>query len=323
MDFQQLGFSVGPDFRPLPSWAGFFLRLGFSLGATARDHGQITVAVALPIRNYAAVLSAIGTVLARFEATTAVLDADQHFDLLCQQTPGTGVVLERDSRQFVGVVSRTETIAGQKFLRIQLQDQEHGGEAHYIPARDSLRVTITGVKTALPRKARGTAPIARRTFVRSLVGKHRARQFITQTDSACALIGKGSLLAPEISKTPLIIRRKGEGIAGKPGDILRVSQLLAPGRSHRCELLRSGAKSLLFLAPPSVVIFDGVQGFCKWQHLCRQSHILAIFDKTDPRFDDGVAVVNAALTNANVKPFTGLRIPSIPPAVDLAAFIQR
>lgn len=322
--FERIRIDVGSKWERFPSWAALHFAVGGHLGRTSTAAGRIVVAVAVPIRAFAAVLSATAVVLARASGEEAGDDPEKHFERLSALGLGTPVNLERNSKQYRGVLSRIDTMLGEQYLRIQLQDQEAGGEAHYVPARDSLRITPAhGIATPLPLQARGMASVTRRNFVRSLIKADRIRGFGRETRLECVLVGRQSILREEIIGTPLVAQTDAtSSTAGKFNDLLRVRQLLFPGRSYKTELLSSSAKRVGVQEDlvPHVALFDGAPAFIKWHHLWPESHVLVLLDKTEPRYTEAVTILNQDFTSPKNHQYKSMSILDTRGAVDVFAY---
>lgn len=311
----------GLEWHPFPAWAAFYFKLGTTVGKIALESGRIVTAVATPIRDFAAALTATGIVLTRVSAMSVEKTADEHFNALCRLGPGTAVTLERDSRQFPGILTSIVTLQGERYLRIQMQDQETGGEAHYVPSRECLRITATGFAAGpLPSRVRGRAAIVRRAFLRTIIGADHVRRFTRERRLECTIVGRRSVIASELLKTE--ISAGAESVKGKLCDIVRARELLAAGRPFRSELLAANAKKLTFdeRQIPHVAVFDGPQGFIKWSHRYPNSHLIVILDKTEPRFEDAVSLINQNFSSPRNRPYTGLAINDVPNGVDLLAY---
>lgn len=324
---ERVRVDLGGAWKRLPEWAASHLELGAQVGRASVSEGRLVVAIAVPIRAFAAVLGATGVVLGRASSDGALDSPEENFRRLTALGRGTAVMLERDAKHYPGILSRIDTIGGEQYLRIQVQDQEAGGEAHYIPARESLRVTPAhGIPSALPTQMRGKASIARRTFVRSVIRGDQIRRFATETRLDCVLIGRRSILAEEIVGTELIAEcREGAPASGKFNDVLRVRQLLFPGKSYKTELISATAKG------PSVhdgltahtVVFDGATAYIKWRHLWRESHALVLLDKTEQRYGEAVSILNQELTRPGNVPYKSLPGFGSATAVDVFAYQSR
>jgi hypothetical protein len=110
----------------------------------------------------------------------------------------------------------------------------------------------------------------------------------------CVIVGTEGTLREEITATEFGVAA-GDRIvaAGTLQDVLRVRRF-SPGASYRSDVVSARAHSQdphpLPEAP--VVIFDGAGAFVRWSATANNKNVVAVLDRTEPRFAEAVAEAN-------------------------------
>ncbi|BBD62927.1 hypothetical protein NIES2109_57770 (plasmid) [Nostoc sp. HK-01] len=300
---------------PLPSWAIFFINLGDWVAQAEIKKNRLVVGLAIPTRNYAAALAALGVVKARVIIPTERIDSNRYFEQLCKLPKGTPVVFYDCNRRYKGIYQGIDETYGERRLRIQRENKSSGGLTNLVSVRQSHNVAIAQKPNiSLPKKQSGRPLITHHEFIDDVIGKHNTSEFITKTRLDCALIGRINTLKYEILEIPLTSFSSSKSKTGSLQNILRVRNFLSEGQAYRSEILPSQVSEPPQTTGglvPHVTIFDGATGFIKWRDDWRNSHWIILLERTETHFQEAVDIINNDYINRQ----NCEEIPNIIPAL--------
>jgi hypothetical protein len=300
---------------PLPSWAIFFINVGYWLAQAEIQKNRLVLGLAIPTRNYAAALAALGVVQARANIPIDRINSNIYFEQLCKLPKGTPVVFHDCKRRYKGIYQGIVETSGERRLRIQIENKSSGGLANLVSVKQSHNVAIAHKPNInLPKKQSGRPIITHNEFIDGVIGKAKTSEFTAKTRLDCAVIGRIISLENEILETSFAsFSSTSKSKIGSLQDILRVRNFLSEGQAYRSEILPSQGS----LPPqttdglvPHVSIFDGATGFIKWRDDWRNSHWIILLERTENHFKQAVEIINNDYINR--KSWEG--IPNIIPA---------
>ena len=315
---------------PLPDWGNYYLGLGAAIAQVDRSNRRLVAALAVPTRSQAAVLTAAGVVISGVKAIAERHQdpTSDHFNMLCSLHVGTPVIFRTGTRTDKGVIAgtRLEQGDGKARVGVQTQSRKGGGLTTWIPSQEADRVQVSfipwGGLPVNPDKARDSGT-SRSDFVAQVFQGEGLLNFATKSVLDCAILGSVGLLVREARDIKLSVGALREVTsAGTLHDLLRVRRLLTKGEPFRTEFFpvsKAENSKLSDGNTPHVVVFDGALGFLKWRHYWAHSKWLAILDRTEPRFEEAVQVINEEyLHRIDVEDF-GIA-GATPAAVDVVSF---
>ncbi|MBD2415310.1 hypothetical protein FACHB389_17705 [Nostoc calcicola FACHB-389] len=287
---------------PLPSWGNFFINIGRWVAQSDSRKNRLVLALAIPTRNYAAVLAASGVVLGRVNIPTKRIDTNRHFEQLCQLPKGTSVFLNSCNRRYKGIYQGIDETYGERRLRIQREDKSSGGLTSLVSVKESHNVVIAPKSNiSLPKKQSGSLIFTRNDFLDSVIGKANTNEFTIKTRLDCTVFGRISSLENEILKIQFAsCSSPSELNRGYLQDILRVRNFLPAGQAYRSEILPSQfskSPQTTNRLVPHVTIFDGATGFIKWRDDWRKSHWIILLERTDTHFKEAVEIIDTDYIN--------------------------
>lgn len=308
---------------PLPAWGTFFINIGRWVAEAETGENRLVLALAIPTRNYAAALTALGVVLARANITTAKIDINSHFQQLSSLPIGTAVNYQRNGKTLKGIYQGVEIVNGEQRLRIQTENKINGSLKYLVCREESPNVKIASSQHInLPKKQAGRSIVAPSEFLHTLIGAD-TQEFAAKTRLECAVIGRVSILQQEIKEVPFAhYSSKSESKIGYLHDVLRVRDFLNEGEAYRSEVLPAQGNNppeTTNKSIPHVIIFDGATGFIKWRNDWRNSHWIVLLERTEPRFQEAVTEINSEYGN-RIDGEEIHNIPSVPPGVELVVY---
>ena len=316
--------------QSLPTWGKFYLELGAAVAWENNAGRSLVTALAAPTRAYAAVLIAAGAVIAKAKTADSnlQLSSEDHFKMLSNLPNGTSVILRTGEKADKGKLVGTEGQGndGTMMIGVQTQNKKGGSLKTWLPPESSLRIQVSPKTwTRLPAsaaKARGV-DINRSTFISRVFQGEDLWNFFTRSTLDCVILGTAGRLVREATETKLSVGSRGrEQSAGSVGDILRIRRLHSEGEAFRSDVIPVNSKHNAKLSGevvPHLVIFDGAVGFLKWRDDWSHCNWIIVLDRTEPRFEEAVQVVNEEYLSRIRDEKLGLSEPT-PPSVDLVAF---
>ena len=318
---------------PLPAWGNFFIDIGSRVAFSKTGQNRLVVGLAVPTRTCAAALAALGVVRARAVNPNKIIFKDK-FEQLCKLRKGTRVFFsnspdsnEWSSAIYDGICNDYE----QPRIRIRVKPKEVRNKKqvpdtiYLIRKEDLYKVRLAaGAAERIDPQGKFDRPIVIKEFLDGCIGGADALKLSTTTQLDCVILGRNSTLREEITKIPFAYRSAPSSFKeGVLQDVLRVRKFFTiEKQAYRLEVLPVDGHE-----PPKtayelvahVTIFDGAAGFIKWRDYYRNSHWIILLDRTEPRFQEAVYILNQEY----IPPVDGEQIqgmPSIPVGVELVAY---
>lgn len=324
---------------PLPEWAKFFIELGCRATCPLGQSGERQVfGLAVPTRSFAAAFASVGAVIGSVGAIEEQKTDEEYFEFLCS-LPANTPIKHRDqnkkgkSRLYDGIILSAQEIAGQRMLKIQrekasMNDSAASGLTFYIQknrARDIFTpATEDGVTIEdLPTNQKGARMAPTSGFTTSIIGQGSIANFESESTMTCLIVGATSVLSMELTEQKFLT---DTGIEGTLSDLLRIKRLLTPGSPYRSNIFATNSRrppryndDLV----PTLVIFDGAQGFLKWRDNFPSSHWLVLLDSTSPNFESGRNELNNRyLQRSEIEPSLD-SFPVPPDGVEMIVFQEK
>jgi hypothetical protein len=141
-----LWYAEGREWKPLPTWARFFIEVGAAVGAGRDPDAHVVVAIVAPTRAYAAAFAALGVVTAR-ATQPCKLNPGEHLRQLRSLDSGTPVFYVESGKKrkavFLGCVSLP---SGEVRLKLQFERtpgaRESGGLVEWLPLSCAPRMRV-------------------------------------------------------------------------------------------------------------------------------------------------------------------------------------
>lgn len=278
----------------LPEWACFFIRLGRQLAVVPNDDSRIVIGLAIPTRVLACSLVATGIVLAKSGSRNPI-DTTQ-MEYIRALKPDTPVYVRRDNnRKLRGVVENFKEINGEQYIVIRTGKME---TRQYPLNRYASRITVSNWDVSLPKyQQRGHLVEAPGKFLQCCLGTNLAHSYILDSSFEALLIGKRSVIEPEVSDSPFScgVSDKTAGISGYLQEILRVRQFSGANKSYRIQWISSSnttpEKEIGSQVPP-IVIFDGAVAYMNLSSKWQSAHQIVLLDRTERQFVEGIGLLN-------------------------------
>ena len=315
---------------PLPSWAMFYMQLGAVIAETDHTQRNLVTALAVPTRSYAAVLLAAGAIVSKMKATdTNPQDSlEAHFEMFRNLPIGTSVTLPKFGKtvkgKFLGI--RDKGIDGAEAIGVQIQKSKKGALTYWLPPESSLKVQIASKPwNQLPANPAKAADVSSSSseFISLIFQGSDLRNFVTRSTLDCVILGSRKTILQEAKETKMSVGpRTLETSAGTLLDILRIRGLSSSNEAFRSDIFPVNPKNNAMESEemiPHVAVFDGAVGFLKWRDIWSQSNWVVVLDRTEPRFEEAVQVINQEHFS-RISDET-LKLPAAPPvSVELVSF---
>gem|GEM_PF-5648385 len=256
----------GEQVQPLPAWASWFIDLGSEIYSLRHERERLTVAVSVPNRRFAALLTALGIVLSSFKEERATPDDPAtRLDALQPGMPITLIDLNNKIR-FARVMETHRNESG-RLTSIKYDRNGHGITADPITR---LIDKCTGIDFSASNDVEfqvGRPAGVNTEFTSSLMDTSNYERFVCHNRKSCLIVGEVKSLLEEITEIRFAVNGR-EPITGALQDLLRArignqDQPLhrsVPARSHIIRL--HGGDIETTVDPSSFItnactIFDG------------------------------------------------------------------
>lgn len=323
----------------LPEWAKFFMELG-SLAARPlglSDQKRV-FGLAIPTRSFASAFASVGAVIGSVGGIEEQKTDEEYFEFLCS-LPAKTPIKHRDknkkgkSRLYDGIILATQEIAGHKMLKIQrekasMNDSAASGLTCYIQKYQGRDVIIPATEDGitienLPANQKGARLAPTSGFTASIIGQGLITNFESESAMTCLVVGATSILNIELTEQRFLADTDVEGTLS---ELLRLKRLLTPGSPYRSNTFATNSRRPPRYnddSVPTLVIFDGAQGFLKWRDNFPSSHWLVLLDSTSPNFESGRNELNNRyLQRSEIEPSLDF-FPVLPDGVEMIVFQEK
>lgn len=294
--------SPDDDWRELPDWANFFIKLGEFIAEEPLLDERIVVGVALPTRAFASVLTAVG-VVKNYQSNPFERNNSEHFKNLCNLPPNTAVKCLFKNRERNALLLGTQEINGEKFLIVQISSPRDGNQKRFLNEKSCHEIKLADENAPtniyeLSARQKGKKIHQINSFAREFLQIQQENSFEMQTSLDCLLIGSKKDLQAEANENSFAcLAEDSKKVEGNLAEILRVKQFFSTEQPSHCEFIPAEIrrKSIKRRMPENVpiTIFDGANSFLKLRDYCRASHWVILLDRTEGNFQMAVEQLNS------------------------------
>ncbi len=316
---------------PLPTWGGFFLRLGNLLASQAAETHRLVIGLAVPTRAFAASLIATGLVVARARIANSPAEITAHFDHLAALPIGTPLVYRRHGTQrlravYDGVFHEDR----ERRIRVKVE-AGRSGSCLILGAKLAQQVEVGEDKSPhLPQQQRGKQLPRASEFLAHFVGRDSAIGFTSVSRLDCLVLGSVARICNEIADTPLAVEIRTSGPSGTSRHLaegnleclLRPRSLLPSGDSYRSDVrpYRSQVVRDELDDVPRFVTFDGAASYLHGRTNWQRSHCIVVLDRAERDFDDASNAFDQDYVKFRRDAKPPLEVAGVPPGIDLAYY---
>jgi hypothetical protein len=297
-------------------WAHDLIGIGRTFAAIVTT-APVTLAISLPVLDFAASLCAAGFVAERakqqLEGRAASLsDADRQrlFRQLCALKHGSPVHFRRSSSgmvraRFAGVTE----YHGKQYGIIQFQDRAAGAGREFVgPSKvdrvffafDDASSSTEAEEQALGKKIRLNIGLARAFVADPFI----LTQMLLRSGIDCAIIGVIRAISCELIEVTLSGAAEVGAlcIVGRLQDVVRAGRFVNSGECAHSEIFAPRSKTIAKCAP-KLVIFRGAAAYVHQADTFQNAHHLALLSPIEQNFEEGVAALNDRFLNRSAKSF--------------------
>lgn len=326
MNLDNVYYLDGREYRPFPEWARFFFTLGTVFGKQEWN-GRLVAGLALPVRDYAAVLLATGIIVRSAQASNSNSEILAHFQELCSLDIGTALIYRRGNRKYKADFAGVDETGVEKRIKIRVQSEKgkQGRNLTHIltPALAQTVSIAPRPFSSLPQSQKGRTIQAQTGFLSTVLGTENVQRFVSQSHLNCLMIGPAKSLEAESTGTLLATRNQdGKLVESTLQEVLRVRRLVSSDGTYRSEISTSKRK-VETSEKPDFVVFDGATGFRKWRDTLRNSHWIVLLSRTDSDFKDAVDLLNQEYLMHGSSIVKSNAMPDLPPGVEAMFFEEK
>ena len=161
---------------PLPDWAKFHLQIGALIAESGSSKRNIVTALAVPTRNYAALLVAAGAIISKVKAsdTRRRVSSAAHFEMLSSLPAGTSVLLRKGRKEVRGILVgiKDKNNDGTLMIGVQIQNRKGGSLTEWLPLnphqKSKCPQELGPSSPLMPQNQQAQTRPARNSFAKSL-----------------------------------------------------------------------------------------------------------------------------------------------------------
>lgn len=317
------------SWRPLPSWARYFLAVGRAAIATPSPGQRLVVAAVVPTREYAAAFVALGAVEQR-SRNSDLLGGEAHYSELTSLMVGDKVTVLTAGKKYVASFKGVGPADGPDGILVEFEKDRM---TQFLPKDQCHRVAIGALgKARLPKvgtprdKTIGSWDAA---FLESVLGIDNASDYVRRDDFTALIIGQLQALSFELEEEPFVaLDARGKSVGGHIEDLIRTKKFAddAEGETFRTEVMSDRARRLdpeLAALRPPVVIFDGGRAFEKHKYDWRSASWVIILDRSATTTSEAATVLNQYFVEYRIDDSDPLRAIEPPPGVEVTSFLAK
>lgn len=322
MNINNLYYHEENQWKLLPEWARFLLKLGAALGSQRLGSHRVVVGIALPTKAYAASLLTAGLLVGLSKKPVTHKDVTAHFERLCALEQESSLIYTKNKNRFKAFFNGIVDIGGEKRIRLRIQSSK-GKKARNLTellnAKQAQQVEVANTTfNNLPQHQSGkTIQVDNPDFIRAFLQVDEINDFISKSGLDCVIIGQVSRFKQEINETLFAFKSKNKKLVeGYLQDILRVRRFSGSSSNYRSDIYAARSE-LENQASPKFVVFDGANGYLKWRDTWDQSHWVVLLDRTSARFEDATSQFNQEFFKYRYKEGKLAQMPAIPSGVEI------
>ena len=285
--------------EPLPGWCKYLIDCGHFLGDFAGPFCA-RAGISLPTGCFAASFIAFGICAKRGSREPISNRRSDNWSVLDAMVSGQAVYLHKANRRLRGVLEKEE---GQNGIEYWVRYSAHarpgksGDRRLLINDRNVCQIEPAKNKaweTSLPYEQKGRKKAKNLDFLTRVLGDN-VEKYCRNSLVECLIVGTTKYTREECS-SQLIGCKDGENIIpGALGDVVRPGTDLEDS-TPISTLVESSSSSQLWMEfdglEDTVVLFHGSNAFLKHRHRFRNHTWVAIFDRSENRYEDAITEYN-------------------------------
>ncbi len=288
------------------SWAHDLVRVG-RMFASAESNSPLTLALSLPVLDFAGPLVAAGFIAERAQrqldnsssSDVYASERAQLFRQLCALPAGTPVLLRQNSGKTVhAAFQRVELLCGEPWAVVRFEKTSKGAGREFINEAKAHRVSFSaGLEAEAKEDVIGRTANVRLGLAEGFIaGDFAVRDLILRSVSECALIGVVKTLFDELCDVKFgACNQDGSTVFGTLQDIVRAGNLMRSNECSRSMLFAVKAKAKETAQwSPSLAIFCGSSAYLSQAVRFPEAHHTALLSPTERSYDSAVNALNEA-----------------------------
>ncbi len=323
MSLTDLHYRNGGGWVAMPSWAVSYISLGSAIAALGDPRYRLVTGLAIPLRAYAAALTAMGLVIERAKTSFDSIEETEYLEYLKTIESGRPVIYSSGEDcyhgEFIGIEQKEEGPfinliwkRGKQRCKCGLSLKE---------ARKRLQIVGGTNNNSHEKKVGEHRIIHNKEFLKTILGGDNANEFAMRSRLECVIIGCVNTLRHEIKETEISFGARH--IEGTFQDVLRARKFLSEGSAYRSNVIpadREQASLTDNQEIPYAVIFDGAMSFLKWRDYWRQSNWIVLLDKTESCFHEAADQLNNEYVEKRVSEALIKNALELPQGIDIISF---
>lgn len=285
-------FHDGSEWKPLPSWAEFYISLGASMSAARVGAPKRIVAIlSVPTPSFAAAFISLGRVLSEGIEEPSRDAIEVHFERLKSLPINTPLIYFDGEALYAGPFLGVFKYYDDELIRIAIRKG-----TCMVPKRRSLLVEMppaNGIQGTLRDGARLRNP---KPFVSKFFSLAEHYRILCNTTRSVIVVGEKNRLRDELVSTPFALRNgAGDLVEGALQDLIRVGKFSSGGIGCRADVHpRSRSHAIPNGTAPGrpLVVLDGAISY--FRHAGGYAHhdTITILSRTDSEYDTAVDTAN-------------------------------
>jgi hypothetical protein len=323
MLLSKLEYKFNEQWRSFPHWTQYFYEVGRYVAREQYNDRRVIVAVALPVRAFAAALAALGVVTELARNAVEQSDATSYFQyLLTLPQDEKGVLLTIDGKEFLGVIDGVTQAGSEQWLKVRVENGRNNALWRCIRPNESKRLRPAQVNLKdLPQKQTGRQLRASSDFSRSILPELDFVNYSNEEGLDCMLVGRQAFFREELVNTCL--RLKGSGsLEGCLQDIVRANLFRLSRLSPRIGICRASKNPGEECSYDStkVTIFDGTLSFLRWNGNFNKCNWIVLSERGDANFETGIEAINSRFIQNRLDFCSEQEFPPAPRGLDTTVF---
>ncbi len=290
-------FNSGRQWLNCPNWVEFLVDLGRALGSEELSGQQLSLAVAVPTRAFAANLIALGTVSRRSQMPGGRPSIQEHFEKICALKKGTVLQCIEKQKKYRCAFHGIEMLDGSEFVRVEMYIRKNK-TARLIPKKKCQDIILCEEESEYQNKiTRKKLIVERPEFTGHFVSPMLPSDFALEKKPECRIIGMQNILKVEAKAEVFAVQNGDQLKTGTLNDVLRIESLLPHDDPYRTQILSSRNEETFIdnLGPVHLTIYDGSNAYLKSDSSRHLGPVtVVVLDKTEPNFEAATQKISDA-----------------------------
>lgn len=293
----------GSNWVNMPYWAVSYISLGSAIAIQKDPKHRLVVGLAVPVRAYAATLTALGIVIERAKIPSDNIEVSKYLAYLKTIERGVSVMYCPKEDWYPGNFVGLQQVGGKPFIAIIWKRGRERCKVTLPVSQAITRLQISGsTENDYAGKTVGRRLVHNKDFLKIILGGNNTNEFVVRSRLECLIIGCVNTLRHEIKETQISLGTNH--IAGTIQDVLRVRKFLGADSAYRSNVIpinREQSSHSFSSDIPYMTIFDGALSFLKWRDYWRKSNWIVLLDKTESCFREAVDQLNQEYVERRVR----------------------